>query len=380
MERSARAPGDIAVIVVFALLLLVPALLALTGHAGFDTAFLLRSERRLPFVAPRPTTGALATGGWERDAEREIADAFPLRRQLIEGYDYAKFAWLGDAPRDAVIRGRDGWLFLGSEERVYLTDPHAASDAVLTRLADVYATRAAWCARRGIRYVFLLAPNKSTIYAQELPPGLARVTPTPADRLLPLLRARGIRTIDPRAALVEASHRGEVYSKGDTHWNDAGAYVAYRATVTALRDADVRDTIAPSTIVAKTEPADGDLLGMSGVADFVRNHWVRYDFPRRAHGVSGVLIVKPHDPRLTAFARQVTARDDPSLPAAVVFGDSFAEQLAPFLAESFRRMTVLHHLTNAIQFNRATVEDEHPSIVIQELVERSIPLSAEAPP
>jgi len=363
------------VITVFALLLLAPALLALTGHAGFDTEFLLHTERRQPFVAPRPTTGALATGGWERDAEREIADAFPLRKQLIQSYDYAKFAWLGDAPRDAVIRGRDGWLFLGSEERTYLTDPHAASDAELTQLADVYAARAAWCAKRGIHYAFLLAPNKSTIYAQELPPGLTRVVPTPADRLLPLLRARGIRTIDPRAALVDASRNGEVYSKGDTHWNDAGAYVAYRAAVAALRDAGVRDTIAPNAIVAKTEPADGDLLGMSGVAGFVRNHWVRYDFPRRAHGIT----VAANDPVL-AFAVHRTAVDDPSLPAAVVFGDSFSEQLAPFLAESFRRMTVLHHLTNGVQFDRRTVETEHPSIVIQELVERTIPLSGAAPP
>ncbi|HEV2740729.1 MAG TPA: hypothetical protein VGU66_19365 [Candidatus Elarobacter sp.] len=378
MERTTRSPGDVVVIAVFALLLLAPALLALTGHAGFDTEFLLHTERRQPFVAPRPTTGALATGGWERDAEREIADAFPLRKQLIQSYDYAKFAWLGDAPRDAVIRGRDGWLFLGAEERAYLTDPNAASEAELMRLADVYAARAAWCARHGARYVFLLAPNKSTVYAQELPRGLTRVTPTPADRLLPLLRARGIRTIDPRAALVAASRNGEVYSKGDTHWNDAGAYVAYRATVAALRDAGVRDTIAPKTIRIYTEPADGDLLGMSGVADFVRNHWVRYDFPRRAHAIA--IAANASDPAPAAFARHTTILDDPTLPTAMVFGDSFSEQLAPFLGESFRRMTVLHHLTNAIQFDRRAVEAEHPSIVIQELVERTIPLSAAAPP
>ncbi len=376
MERFARSPGDVAVIAVFALLLLAPALLALTGHAGFDTEFLLHTERRQPFVAPRPTSGALATGGWERDAEREIADAFPLRKQLIQSYDYVKFAWLGDdAPRGAVIRGRDGWLFLGAEERTYLTDPNAAKDAALAHLADVYAERSAWCAKRGIRYVFLLAPNKSTVYVQDLPPDITRVTPTPADRLLPLLRARGIPTIDPRDALVAASRKGEVYSKGDTHWNDAGAYVAYRATVAALRDAGVRDTIRPATIRAHTEQGGGDLLAMSGVADFVRNPWIHYDYPRSAHGVAAVA----NDPVL-AFAVHRTAVGDPSLPVAVVVGDSFSEQLAPFLAESFRRMTVLHHLTNAIQFDRRTVESEHPSIVIQELVERTIPLSAGAPP
>jgi alginate O-acetyltransferase complex protein AlgJ len=379
MQRTRRTPGDVVVIAVFALLLLAPALLALTGHAGFDTEFLLHTERRQPFVAPRPTTGALATGGWERDAEREIADAFPLRKQLIQSYDYAKFTWLGDdAPRRAVIRGRDGWLFLGAEERTYLTDPHAASDAELTQLADLYAARAAWCARRNIRYVFLLAPNKSTVYSQELPPDITRVTPTPADRLLPLLHARGIRTIDPRDALVVASRNGDVYSKGDTHWNDAGAYVAYRATVAALRDTGVRDTIRPATIRAHTEQGSGDLLAMSGVADFVHNPWIHYDYPRRAHEIA--VAADAGDPALASFARRTMVVNDRSLPVAVVVGDSFSEQLAPFLAESFRHTTVLHHLTNAIQFDRRIVEAEHPSIVIQELVERTIPFSAAAPP
>ncbi|HEY0382418.1 MAG TPA: hypothetical protein VGC72_09480 [Candidatus Elarobacter sp.] len=379
MRRSESSPGSLVVIAVFASLLLVPALLAVTGHRGFDVAFLQNTEHRRPFVAPPPTTGALATGGWERDAEREIADAFPLRKQLIQSYDYAKFAWLGDAPRDAVIRGRDGWLFLGAEERTYLTDRAHPTDADLTHLADVYAARAAWCARHGTRYVFLLAPNKSTIYANELPSGTARVTPTPADRLLPLLQARGVLAIDPRAALIAAARDGEVYSKGDTHWNDAGAYVAYRETVAALRDAGVRDAIPRSAIHAYTDPADGDLLGMAGVADFVRNHWVRYDFPRRAHGAPAA-VKDANDPALAAFARHTTAVDDPSLPSAVVFGDSFSEQLAPFLAESFRRMTVFHHLTNAVQFDRRVVEAERPTIVVQELVERTIPLSIAAPP
>ena len=87
MERTARSPGDVVVIAVFSLLLLAPALLALTGHAGFDTEFLLHTERRQPFVAPKPTTGALATAGWERDAER---DPRPRTRFVQRRFDAAR--------------------------------------------------------------------------------------------------------------------------------------------------------------------------------------------------------------------------------------------------------------------------------------------------
>jgi alginate O-acetyltransferase complex protein AlgJ len=364
-----RGPGDLVVVALFAVLLLVPGVLALTGHAGFDADFLLNTEHRKPFVAPPPSSGALATAGWERDAERQIADAFPLRKQLITGYDYAKYVWLHDEPSRDVIRGRDGWLFYGAEERDYLDGK--PSDADLAHAAGVYAERAAWCARHGMRYAFVLVPNKSTIYPQYLPDGLQRVTPTAADRLVPLLRARGVRVIDARVPVAGAARRGEVYSRGDTHWNDAGVYAAYRAVVAALRDARVRDTIAAPTIRSRTAEQSGDLYALSGVGGFVRNRWLRYDFPRRAREIPTPAV--PDDPLDTAFALHATAIDDPALPKLVAFGDSFLGQLRPFLDEDFRRAVVLQHLSvQEKQFDTRVLEAEKPDVVLQELVERSL--------
>lgn len=370
MDRHASRPANLAAVMVFVAMLLAPLVLALTGHAGFDTDFIVKMENRRPFVAPPISSGALATGGWERDAEREIADAFPLRRRLIETYDTVKYAWLQDSTSVNVIRGRDGWLFYGAEERDYLDGTHPPSDADLARVADIYAARAAWCARHGVRYVFLLAPNKSTIYANELPSGIRLVTPTPADRLVPMLRARGVPTIDVRGALRDAARAGDVYSRGDTHWNDAGAYVAYRATIDALRDAGVRDAIPAGAIRSHAEPGPGDLLSMSGVAGWVNNAWVRYDFPHRAialtlsqAGVDPPLGLSPEGGTTVAGA----------LPRAVVFGDSFMEALRPYFGETFGRVVYLRYAAaTGQQFDERIVSAEHPRVVIQELVERSL--------
>lgn len=371
MERSARTPGDVVVIAVFALLLLAPALLALTGHAGFDTAFLENTEHRRPFVAPPPTSGALATGGWERDAERELADAFPLRKQLIQSYDYAKYAWLGDIPSDAVIRGRDGWLFLGGEERAYLTDRVNPTDAVLEHVADVYAARAAWCKQRGIRYVFVLAPNKSTIYPQYLPASIKRVTPTPADRLMPMLRARGVPVVDLRETLIHQSNMKElVYSKGDTHWNDLGALIAYRSLVKSLRDAGVRDWVPDKSVTAYVTNQDGDLFGLAGITGLVRNEWVKVDIPTNARRVAAPDY--RNDPLQPAFDRHAYAVDNPNVHGtAVFFGDSFSQALIPFVADDFRRTVHLTHQT-LVQFDRRVVTAEHASVVIDEQVERGL--------
>ncbi|HEY4442287.1 MAG TPA: hypothetical protein VGN14_17635, partial [Candidatus Elarobacter sp.] len=133
----------------FLAMLFLPAALAAGGFARPDAQFLLHTEERLPFVAPAVSSGALATGGYERDLERQVADAFPLRSQLIAAY--GRFVYrLGGTTTRAVIRGREGWLFYGNEERGYVTGSGPPSDADLVRIADLYAARVRWCAQRRI--------------------------------------------------------------------------------------------------------------------------------------------------------------------------------------------------------------------------------------
>jgi hypothetical protein len=371
-ERAAEPRiASVVTIVVFAVLLALPAVLAVVGGARPDTDFVFHTEMRQPFVAPPVSSGALATGGWERDVERQIADVFPLRRPLIETYDTAKYRWLGDVAGSHVVRGAGEWLFLGDDERAYDDGSFAPSDARLARLADLYAARARWCADRGIAYVFLLVPNKSTVYARFLPRWAGHAEPNAAERLLPLLRARGVRAVYPRAELIAASARGDVYQHGDTHWNDAGAYVAYRAVLAALGSARLRDAIEPRTFRIRAEDTVGDLDRLAGLASGYRNVYLRYDFPERARNVPAPAFAgDPTAPEYQRFAYEV---DDPRLPAAMLFGDSFSIALKRFVAQDFRRTVVMQHeIAGEHHFDRNAVAAERPAVVIQELVERAL--------
>src|SRR5262249_50057341 len=87
-----------------------------------------------------------------------------------------------------------------------------------------------WLAARGIRYVFAVAPEKSSIYAEHLPESLQPLGgATRADPLLPGMRRDStLPSPDfpppPRAAQRE----DRLYHRTDTHWNDVGAFAAYR--------------------------------------------------------------------------------------------------------------------------------------------------------
>jgi alginate O-acetyltransferase complex protein AlgJ len=300
---------------------------------------------------------------------------------LIQGYDLAKYDWFGDVASIHVLRGANDWLFYADEERSYDDGSYDPSDAELAKVAAIYKARADWCAARGIAYVFALVPNKSTVYARYLPASVRHVTPPAGERLIPLVRARGVRAIDLRSALIRASASGEVYSKGETHWNDAGAYVAYREIVAALRGAGVRDTISAGMLRPRIAlQDDADLDRLAGITPRVQNRVVVDDFPQRAHEVAAPAL--PADPLAPQFQRFAYAVDDPRLPrGAVIFGDSFSVLLRRFLAEDFRRTVVLQHeITHGVQFDRAAIEAEKPTVVIQELIERSLVYSTRFEP
>ena len=64
---------------------------------------------------------------------------------------------------------------------------------------------------------------------------------------------------------------------------------------------------------------------------------------------------------------RVSAIDDPSLPRAVVFHDSFGTALIPLLAEHFSRAYFVRG-----GFNPAVVKRENPDVVIQIMCERFV--------
>jgi len=85
--------------------------------------------------------------------------------------------------------------------------------------------------------------------------------------------------------------------------------------------------------------------------------------PRRAR------VVEPAGAQPTdELGRIVTVIDDPALPRAVIFRDSFTSQLVPFLSEHFSRAVYVWQN----DFDANLVTEEHPDVVIQEIVGRHL--------
>jgi hypothetical protein len=173
--------------------------------------------------------------------------------------------------------------------------------------------------------------------------------------------------VDLRAPLLEAKAREQVYYRTDTHWNDAGAYIAYRRVldaaarqIPALRPA-ARDAFTSQVV---NEPG-GDITEMLGVRDNMREQTAHL-VPRAGWRAR---VVEPPD--MSAgfeVGEVVTTLPDPKLPRLLMIRDSFGSGMIRFLSEHFSRAVYLWRPDVDLD----VVKAERPTLVIQEIVGRRL--------
>lgn len=297
---------------------------------------------------------------------------FAFRDRFVQGQSWLRYQLLGVSSLATVWKGRDGWWFLAADGDVEATlnEPRFTPDE-LTAFRVTLQHTADFLAARGIAHVFVIAPGKPTIYPEGLPAGLhPRPAPTRTDQLVSELRARStVTVVDLRDGLLAARGGAEpLFHRTDTHWNDLGAAVGYRQILDALsgRVPRLAPPVGPDGYVLTPVAAGGgDLAWMLGLNFSMaeRELHLTPTTPRRAR------VIEPAgDVKRFAVPRVVTVVDDPGLPRAVVYRDSFGSALVPFLAEHFSRMVTVWEYDVV----PATIREEQPQVVIQQWVGRRL--------
>ncbi len=327
-------------------------------------------------LAPFPEWPPDRLKAFTADFEAFFNDRFPARDRLIRTHHRIVFDWLGDSPSADVIRGRDGWLFLGYNSAVnnYLRRYRLGPEP-LERARRILEGRRDWLARYGARFVLVVVPDKHTIYPEYLPfPPAYPDTPPVLDQLLDYMAAHSdVPIIDLRPALMAAKASGPVYYKTNTHWNPAGAYAGYR--VVAGRLGTLFPTIAPLPRNGFVEhalgPKDQDLVKLISLEGHLQEP--AYEWERIGGWCAERFdIHSPGVERLPDYRRPfATVCREPGLPRAVMFRDSFATDLVPFLAEHFSHLIVEWRAYDR-EMAEYLVRGQHPHLFIEEVVERDL--------
>jgi alginate O-acetyltransferase complex protein AlgJ len=378
MMRLTHLPGDAHVtvrIVAFMAALWLP--LAATFWANHSGIMDATEKRKL---ADLPTLKLTSQGlnAFAADFNRYFDDNFGMRQKLVVLHSYLKGVGLKVSPiRDAII-GKNGWLYLGDENIVAdYRNAHPLTDPELRLWRDVLVKKRDWLAQRGIKYLFVVAPDKHSIYPEYMPNRYNKVSARSClDQLIAYMNANSdFEIVDLRPSLIAQKATVRVFHKTDTHWNDPGAFVAYREIMRAasaqlpqLKPKDEAD-YRPVEYVS----AGRDLANMMGLRAVIHERILKLVPLFQACAQQAAISLPPdfqgpnQEPGHEPFAMECST----AVLKAVVFRDSFGTALVPYLSENFRRTAYIWDYPNRIVLNTA-IESEHPDIVIEERVERHL--------
>jgi hypothetical protein len=352
----------------FILFLACPAVLPLLGVPAGRLAV----ENRP--LAPAPAFSQLLGDpvGYGPALAAYVRDGVPFRDHLIRANSRLRLALFQESPVPGVLVGRDGWLYYTLESALddYLRAIPLTEEAI-EAMVRIQVERRDWLARRGAAYLVVFAPNKESVYPEFMPRGLRPLGPVSRlDQLVPRLRRAGIAVADLREPLAAAKAERLAYQKTDTHWNGWGALGGAAAIVEAVRQwrPQVPELSTGDYAVVEEDRLGGDLAAMLLLPDIWRERDMvpQKRSPTLARPAPDGAYPDPanHPDR----ARAAMATDRPDWPRIVLFHDSFARSLIPFLAERFSRSVFLW----SHAFAPAIIEAERPDVVVLEAVERYV--------
>ena len=366
---------DRALTVLFLMVLFLPALM--TGVPHQEAQGRLEEKRQLTGMPALPE-GIDATIAFPRQFEAYFNDHFPMREILIRSHNRLKIKLLKKSPQRDVLLGRDGWLFYARENLLpdFLGLDPLTPEALQARQRLLEAKRD-WLASQGITYVFVVAPNKQTIYPEKMPEGYTRSqTPSRLDQLLDYLRSRSdIPVIDLRESLLSEKAMAKLYFSTDTHWDPKGAFIAYRRIMRVLHHTLHDSRLAPRSLadyqISASIRRGGDLAAMLGIEGDIKDPYDRLEplltpcsqtepLPNFMN-----LDWKPAPDPMTSSCPNADLR-------LVMFHDSFGKGLRPYLSEHFKRSIYIPQNNLRGDLFKAIVLKEKPDIVIDEIVERRI--------
>jgi alginate O-acetyltransferase complex protein AlgJ len=371
-RTRSRTVADLLLTGGFMVLICLPATRTTFGPPS-DT---VGSEYRQLASCPAFELDRTSLGAYPAQFEAFFSDRFGFRTDLIRWLSVVKMRGLGISSSPKVILGKKGWLFCAElPGGMDYTIARPLTREELNRWQHLLEARRDWLAARGIRYLFVPAPDKQTVYPEDLPRPLRRQHQAGSrlDQLLAHLRAHSdVPVLDLREPLRQAKARERLFDVTDTHWNSRGAFVGYRRIV---------ETLSPWFPQLHPLPREAfeDVAVLKKGGDLARMLDLDDQMPEESLG----LVLKHPRPVVPALAGiQVPLEPpafameqaDPRLPRAVMFCDSFTTQMFPLLGQHFQRLVIVWH-QNYPTFHADYLERERPDVVIQEVVERKIGLA-----
>ncbi len=309
-----------------------------------------------------------------QDAGEYFNDHIALRNQMIFIDAKIQTKLFGESNISGVIYGKNNWLYYSSTLDDY-SGRNQLSDRELFNLASNLSIVQEYLLKQEIDFVFTVPANKNTLYGENMPYYYLAcdLDEHNAKRLENLLEEQDVNYIS-MFDLFEAQNE-VLYQLRDSHWNNKGACLAYNSIMDFF-EIPHNDYSDAKPVVKKNDNGDLNKMLYSFYGSLENNYI--YNLPENYNFT---------DSEATVQDGWLTTKNNSGTGTLLMFRDSFADTLIPFMSEEFETAYYTKAQPNALE---RYIEADKPDYIVIEKVERNItdyllqppiisPLSAELP-
>lgn len=296
-----------------------------------------------------------------------LQDRFGFRNELININTKIQYEVLGRRGNSRALFGKDGWIFYidpnyGNNYADFMKQ-NLVDKQTVEKFVKELKTRADWCKQNGIQFIFVLTPNKHSVYPEfypfDRPEGITR-----ADQFVGELKKTDVNYIFPRDLLVSKKGDLYLYYKTDTHWDDLGAFMVFNEIKKEVKSVLPKYSLPDYSFDVKIKniPGTGDLVPMLGLDSYGEIQQISYK-PKDLRW-SDIYTYEKNQKRDGVL----TTGKNQKLPKAIIFRDSFFINLEPFTSTLFSKADYIWKSFETT--DKDYILKNKPDIIIWEIVEK----------
>lgn len=329
-------------------------------------------ETRALAKAPEPPITIKAFRDFRHTFDKYFNDHFGFRKFFIRNFNTFYYDFFNQSGTKRVLKGKDGWIFT-NRDNVSETYRNIVklSNEELEGWNNLVLKPAAFLQSKNIPLVVFIAPDKSTIYPDKMPDWLKRTNqPSIIDQLIKYTHANSnIIMLDLRPALFEAKNQEQIYYQADTHWNAKGAYIAYQEIIKILNKFDSR--FQPYSLDHFKIRETPGYMQLDIAKNIALPEYFTEPFYRTKNKL-GIEFDKSYAP-ISRYSNPTSRpylikQKNQDLPTLLVFRDSFASHLIPFITTNFSKSYFYWQK----ELDKNVVKRTKPDYVIYEITERFV--------
>ncbi|MDO5417848.1 MAG: alginate O-acetyltransferase [Lachnospiraceae bacterium] len=311
-------------------------------------------------MARFPSVSRENLSAYPSEVESYINDHAAFRSQFLSLNAGINLGLFRSVDNPEVIRGKDGWYFYngGASTADYRGQNLYSQEELAAIAAKIEETRLHF-ENQGIEFAVILAPNKEEIYSEYMPEAYTRLSEcTRYDQMEQVIREQTqAKLVAPKDYFLENRER-LWYFKTDTHWNEAGGFVAGQMLVEELGGDGVS---VDEVVIPYDYRGPGDLALLFHMPE----HFLE-DYFCTVNGYYDEVAVETTDPVGDGMVIRTSAPDAPDKRRVAFYRDSFATVMMNKISKYFQNIDYYHWQG----FEPRYLEENPPDVVVYEVVER----------